>query len=157
MNTVTARESASPPTSAPASGGPASGGPTSGDPASDPSAASLSTLEPVRILSPESVQLLTTRQRIGMYDQTFRHVMDWSLGLIMSSNRYGDETVPYGYGVDCSDDTFGHGGSQSSVGFADPEFGLVVTVVMNGMPGEAIHHGHMNSFLAALYQDLGLA
>ncbi len=119
--------------------------------------ASTDSAEPRRILSEESVRLLTTRQRIGMYDQTFRHVMDWSLGLIMSSNRYGADTAPYGYGVDCSDNAFGHGGSQSSVGFADPEYGLVVTAVMNGMPGEAPHHERMQAFLAALYQDLGLA
>ena len=58
-----------------------------------------------------------------MMDVTFKHVVDWGLGTIIDSKRYGVETVPYGYGRYASDATFGHGGSQSSVGFADPAHG----------------------------------
>ena len=97
------------------------------------------TIDGVRILSPQSVELFTLRQRIGMFDQTFRHIMDWGLGFQVSSNRYGADTVPYGYGRHASDSTFGHGGSQSSTAFADPEHGLTVAIVCNGMPGEPAH------------------
>lgn len=114
-------------------------------------------LDDVRVLSSESVALMTTPQRVGMFDETFRHVMDWGLGLIVDSNRYGADTVPYSYGPYSSPRTFGHGGSQSSVGFADPARELVVAVVFNGMPGEAKHNARIRSFLAALYEDLGLA
>lgn len=114
-------------------------------------------LDGARVLSRESVRLMTTPQRVGMFDETFRHVMDWGLGTIIDSNRYGADTVPYGYGKYSSPKTFGHGGSQSSVAFADPDRNLVVAVVFNGMPGEAKHDIRMRALLAVLYEDLGLA
>ena len=114
-------------------------------------------LDGARVLSDESVELMTTPQRVGMFDETFRHVMDWGLGTIIDSNRYGADTVPYGYGKHSSPRTFGHGGSQSSVAFADPDRKLAVAVVFNGMPGEAKHDIRMRALLAALYEDLGLA
>jgi CubicO group peptidase (beta-lactamase class C family) len=113
-------------------------------------------LDGARVLSPESVRLMTAPQRVGMFDETFRHVMDWGLGTIIDSNRYGADTVPYGYGKYSSPTTFGHGGSQSSVAFADPERKLAAAIVFNGMPGEAKHDIRMRRLLAALYEDLGL-
>jgi len=114
-------------------------------------------LDDVRVLDSESIRLLTTAQRVGMLDETFRHVMDWSLGLIVDSNRYGAETVPYGFGPHCSTDTFGHGGAQSSVGFADRGNRLVVALAFNGMPSERKHDARLRAVLTALYEDLGLA
>ena len=110
----------------------------------------------VRVLSAESVRLMTTRQREGMFDETFKHTIDWGLGLIIDSKRYGVDNVPYGYGRYASDSTFGHGGSQSSVGFADPTRQLAVACYFNGMPGEAAHQARMRATLDALYEDLGL-
>jgi CubicO group peptidase (beta-lactamase class C family) len=109
-----------------------------------------------RILQPATVEMLTTRQRIGMFDETFRHTIDWGLGFIIDSNRYGWQTVPYGFGRHCSPRTFGHGGSQSSAGFADPEFGLAVAIVLNGTPGEARHSKRIRQVNTAIYEDLGL-
>jgi CubicO group peptidase (beta-lactamase class C family) len=114
-------------------------------------------LDGARVLSRESVELMTTPQRVGMFDETFRHVMDWGLGTIIDSNRYGADTVPYSYGKYSSPRSFGHGGSQSSVAFADPDRKLAVAVVFNGMPGEAKHDIRIRALLAALYEDLGLA
>jgi CubicO group peptidase (beta-lactamase class C family) len=108
------------------------------------------------ILRPQTVEVLVARHRVGMFDQTFRHVMDWGLGVI-PNNSYHGEAVPYGYGPHASMRAFGHSGSQSSVAFADPEHGLAVAIAFNGMPGAARHHGRMRSVLAALYEDLGLA
>jgi CubicO group peptidase (beta-lactamase class C family) len=110
-----------------------------------------------RVLSTDSVEQMTTRQREGMFDETFRHKMDWGLGLIIDSNRYGADTVPYGYGRHASERTFGHGGAQSSVGFCDPQRKLVAAIVFNGMPGEPKHNARMRKFLTALYEDLGFA
>ena len=110
-----------------------------------------------RILNPESVQQMTTRQRKEMYDETFKHVMDWGLGFIINSAQYGADTVPYGYGAHASDASFGHSGSQSSVGFADPEHRLVVALVFNGMPGERAHQQRIRPVLSAIYEDVGLA
>ena len=109
------------------------------------------------VLSPEGVRELTSRQRVGMFDQTFRHVMDWGLGFIVNSNRYGADTVPYGYGRHASEETFGHGGAQSSTSFADPKHGLVVALVWNGTPGESKHQQRLRETLSALYEDLRLA
>ena len=111
----------------------------------------------VRLLKPQTVWQMTARVREGMFDETFRHTMDWGLGLIINSNRYGVETVPYGYGRHASASTFGHGGSQSSSAFADPERELVVAVVLNGMPGERKHNNRIRDINSAIYEDLGLA
>lgn len=108
------------------------------------------------ILQPETVERFTTRRRIGMHDRTFNHTVDWGLGFIVSSNRYGNATVPYGFGPHASDDAFGHGGRQSSITFADPQHDLVAVILTNGMPGEAKHHKRMRDLCKALYEDLSL-
>ena len=109
------------------------------------------------LLTPQSVRELTTPQRVGLYDQTFRHTMDWGLGFIVNSAKYGVDTVPYGYGRNASPGTFGHSGSQSSSAFADPQHGIAVAIVWNGMPGESKHQQRQRETLTALYEDLGLA
>jgi CubicO group peptidase (beta-lactamase class C family) len=110
-----------------------------------------------RILSPQAVEAIVSPHRVGMYDHTFRHVMDWALGFIVNSARYGRDTVPYGFGPNASDRTFGHAGHQSTVAFADAENDLVVALVCNGMPGEARHHVRMREILEAIYDDVGFA
>lgn len=111
----------------------------------------------MQVLSRDSVAMMTSRQRVGMFDETFKHVMDWGLGVIIDSKQYETRPIPYCYGPHASPETFGHGGSQSSVGFADPAHGLVVAVVFNGTPGEPRHQRRLQQFCTALYQDLGLA
>jgi CubicO group peptidase (beta-lactamase class C family) len=111
----------------------------------------------MRLLSPQTVEALTARHRVGMYDETLRHIVDWGLGFIIDSNLYGAATVPYGYGPHCSPRTFGHSGNQASVGFCDPEHGLVVAWVFNGTPGERRHQQRGRAMNAAIYEDLNLA
>jgi CubicO group peptidase (beta-lactamase class C family) len=108
------------------------------------------------ILSPQAVEAMTARHRVGMYDKTFRHVIDWGLGFVMQSNQYGAETVPYGYGPHASPRTFGHSGSRSSIGYADPEHGLAVGCLFNGAPDEAKHDARMREVNGAIYEDLRL-
>ena len=91
------------------------------------------------VLSPETVAAMTSRQRIGKFDDTFGHVVDWGLGFIIDSNQYGANKITYGYGRFSSPRTFGHGGAQSSQGYCDSERELVVAYVFNGRPGEAQH------------------
>lgn len=110
-----------------------------------------------RLISPQTVEALVARHRAGMYDHTFRHVMDWGLGFLLNSNQYGIDTVPYGYGPHASYRTYGHNGHQSASAFADPENGLAVAIVCNGMPGEPAHHARMRAVHAVIYEDLGLA
>ena len=110
-----------------------------------------------RLLLPQTVAAMTTRHRVGEFDQTLGHVVDFGLGVIIDSNDYGIDTVPYGYGRYCSPRTFGHGGAQSSQGWCDSEAGLVVAYYFNGRPGEGQHHRRAKGLNEAIYLDLGLA
>ncbi len=109
------------------------------------------------LLRPETRREMTSPSRGGLFDETFRHHLEWGLGFGVNCNRYGVETVPYGFGRHASDGAFGHGGSQSSVGFADPAYELVVAWVCNGMIGEDGHQSRARRINAAIYEDLGLA
>lgn len=113
-------------------------------------------LEGTRILEPDTVRLLTANHRIGIYDKTFRDVIDWGLGFIRDSKHHGQVKLPYGFGAHASGETFGHGGRETTVGMADPAHKLVIAAMFNGMPGEARHQDRMHNFLTALYEDLGL-
>ncbi len=114
-------------------------------------------LDGVRLLAPETVASLRQRHRRGLFDLTFQHTLDFGLGVILNSNCYGAETVPYGFGRHASPETFGHGGAQSSIAFADPRHQLVAVLIANGMPGEAVHQRRHRELCSALYLDLGLA
>jgi CubicO group peptidase (beta-lactamase class C family) len=109
-----------------------------------------------RFLSPQTVDALTARHRVGEFDHTLAHVVDFGLGFIIDSNRYGAETVPYGYGRFCSPRTFGHGGSQSSQGWCDPENKLIVAYFFNGRPGEGQHNRRARTLNEAIFTDLNL-
>lgn len=113
-------------------------------------------LEGERILAPETVRAMTSRQRTNMKDETFLAMMDWGLGVMINSIHYTGKPAPYGYGDHAGADAFGHGGRQSSVVFADPENGLSVAFACNGMPGEAVNQRRTQPVLSALYEDLGV-
>jgi len=114
----------------------------------------------VRILSQESVAQMTHRQRANMHDHTFKQTVDWGLGLAINSAHHAPggawHRIPYNYGPHASPDTYGHGGAQSSIGFADPKHQLAVGIVFNGMPGEGKHNQRANAVIEAMYGDLGL-
>lgn len=107
------------------------------------------------ILRPQTVEALVTRHTVGLLDRTFGVPLDRGLGVVVDSKQYGPGAD--WFGRHCSPRTFGHGGYVSSVGFADPEHGLVVALVFNGMTEQARHDARMRAALDALYQDLGLA
>lgn len=109
-----------------------------------------------RILRPQTVAAMTARHRVGEYDLTLGHVIDFGLGVIIDSNRYGAATVPYGYGQFCSPRTFGHGGAQSSQGWCDPESGLVVAWFFNGRAGEGQHNRRTRQMNEAISRDVGI-
>lgn len=110
----------------------------------------------VTILQPDSVQDLSARHREGKVDNTFQHLMDFGLGFIVDSNRYGVETVPYGFGRYSSKHAFGHGGAESSSAFVDPQYKLVVAWAANVRAGEGRHQSRNRAINSAIYQDLGL-
>jgi CubicO group peptidase (beta-lactamase class C family) len=107
-----------------------------------------------RYLHPTTVAALTARHRVGLFDLTLQHVVDFGLGFIINSKQYGPETVPYSYGLWTSPRTFGHGGSQSSIGFCDPETGIVVAWTTNGMAGEGWHQRRNRAIQQAIGFDL---
>lgn len=108
------------------------------------------------VLRPETVKLMTSRQRIGMFDETFQFKMDWGLGFIINSNRDGFQ-MPYSFGRHASPETFGHSGNQASCAFADPRHKLAVAWACNGLPGERKHQQRQRAINNAIYEDLGLA
>ncbi|WP_428939803.1 serine hydrolase domain-containing protein [Fontivita pretiosa] len=108
------------------------------------------------LLMPQTIEAMVARHRAGMFDLTFKHVIDWGLGFIIDSNQYGPQTLPYGYGPHASPRTFGHSGHQSSCAFCDPDNALVVAWFCNGMPGEARHNHRQRQINQAIYEDLGL-
>ena len=113
--------------------------------------------EGVRILTPQTVEAMTARHRVGMLDHTFKATIDWGLGFIINSAYYEQEHLPYAYGTYASRRTFGHSGYRSTVAFGDPEHRLAVALGFNGTPSDAAHEARVSSVLNALYEDLGIA
>src|SRR5258706_11144317 len=106
------------------------------------------------ILSPQAVEAMTARHRVNTLDKTFGAVIDWGLGFMINSGIYGKAETPYQFGPWASPRTFGHSGNQSSVGFADPEKGVVAVVMFNGMAGGARHQAPIRETLGAALEDL---
>ncbi|MBX7246704.1 MAG: beta-lactamase family protein [Candidatus Sumerlaeaceae bacterium] len=109
------------------------------------------------ILRPETIKMFSSRHRVGKRDITFQYVMDWGLGFMCNSQQNSPEPPPYGFGRHASPATFGHGGMQSSMAFCDPAYGLVVTWICNGTPGDTQHQKRNRAINEAVYEDLALA
>jgi CubicO group peptidase (beta-lactamase class C family) len=106
------------------------------------------------ILQPESVQDLTHRHRIGMFDHSFRQNIDWGLGFIHDSKENEGGHLVYGFGPHATRETVGHSGSQSSSAFIDRTHGLAVSWFCNGMPGELLHQKRAKDLNTCIYEDL---
>jgi CubicO group peptidase (beta-lactamase class C family) len=89
---------------------------------------------------------------VGLRDETFGVIMDWGLGVIVNSWQYQKRPTPYGFGDHASPRTFGHGGSESSLAFADPEHDLVFALICNGTPGERPNHRRTQAVVNAVYE-----
>ncbi len=110
-----------------------------------------------RLLSPQTVEGITARHRVGLFDLSFNATIDWGLGFICNSSHYGKPDWPYNFGPHASPRTYGHSGNQSSCAFCDPEHGLVVAWTCNGFPGEPKHQERQTAINTVIYEDLGLA
>jgi CubicO group peptidase (beta-lactamase class C family) len=100
------------------------------------------------LVSPVTLAAISARHRTEMLDETFGIVIDWGLGFAVDTSAMGRH---------CSRRAFGHGGHLSSVAFCDPEHGVVVAVVCNGMPTRERHHRRLDAISNAVYVDLDLA
>jgi CubicO group peptidase (beta-lactamase class C family) len=104
-------------------------------------------LDGTRILSPQAVEAITARHRVGMFDETMRVEIDWGLGFAVDTFAMGRHASPR---------AFGHGGALSSQATADPEHDLVAILQTNGMCANDDHYQRLADFNTALYVDLGL-
>jgi CubicO group peptidase (beta-lactamase class C family) len=97
------------------------------------------------VLRPATVEMMTKVHRWGLRDLVFSFEAPWGLGV----------------GVDFSGGTgwraFGHGGMASSRGLADPECGLVMVVVANGLAGFFQAEQRVIEITDAVYAALGPA
>ena len=108
-----------------------------------------------RLLAENLVRQMVERHRTGEFDQTLQHKVDFGLGVVCNSNRYGAESVPYGFGQYSHEATYGHGGAQCSMGFCDSARQLVVAWAANGFCGEGMHQRRNRTINNAIYADLG--
>ena len=106
------------------------------------------------VLDTHSLQKFTHRCREGEFDSTFRHIVDFGLGVIVDSNRYGPTTIPYGFGTHSSQTAYGHGGARSSIAFADPQQKIAVALCLIGLAPENLHQPRMRTILDQLRSDL---
>ena len=107
-----------------------------------------------QLLKPSTLEKALRPAREGMVDATFHHIVDFGLGVILNSNRYGPATVPYGFGTRAGGKSFGHGGARSSIAFADPEAGFTAAVFLNGRVPETEHQPRMRTLLDLLRSEL---
>ncbi len=108
-----------------------------------------------RLLLDETVELITSRQRAGMFDHTFKIELDWGLGFILNPSKAEDRnSFAYGYGPRATEDAFGHSGRLSVVAFADPAYDLAVALAWNGTPAEMDHRRRVAETLDALYREV---
>jgi len=102
------------------------------------------TLDGVRILSPESVERATAVQVEVERDRSLGIPMRWALGFHLGGNRVDL------FGHDTSPRAFGHGGHGSCVGWADPDVGLAVAIITNGLRSPAGHALRVAALSAAI-------
>ncbi len=107
-----------------------------------------------RLLQPQTVDAMTARHRVRLFDHTFKSEIDWGLGFILHTDLGDSDAFPYSFKPNVSPRTFGHGGYQSSAAFADPERQLVVAFVFNGTPGEEAHRARRRAMQNAVQEDL---
>jgi CubicO group peptidase (beta-lactamase class C family) len=95
------------------------------------------------LLEPRTVEVMRAVHRWGVKDATFGTKIPWGLGVQV------DFTGGTGWRA------FGHGGMASSRGLADPECGLVLVMVANGLAGFFDAEARGSNITDAVYTALG--
>lgn len=110
----------------------------------------------VRILSEQTAEALTSVHRLGVTDHLaavgIQHPKwgaepPWGLGFVVQGSDFGPRA---------SFRSVGHSGHSSSTAFCDPEHGLVVSFITNGLPGFERNHERMRSVTGAVYEAAGI-
>ncbi|MSO79535.1 MAG: class A beta-lactamase-related serine hydrolase [Acidimicrobiia bacterium] len=95
------------------------------------------------VLEPRTVEVMRSVHRWGVRDRTFNTDTPWGLGV----------QVDFSGGT--TRRAFGHGGMASSRALADPECGLVMVVVANGLAGYMEAEQRVLEITDAVYSALG--
>lgn len=95
------------------------------------------------VVAPPTVELMGAVHRWGLKDQLFRNNIPWGLGTQVQ--------ITGGTGRRA----FGHGGMASSRGLCDPEYGLVMVLVTNGLPSFIPAEERLFEITDAVYSALG--
>jgi CubicO group peptidase (beta-lactamase class C family) len=95
------------------------------------------------LLEPRTVEVMTAIHRYGMVDRTFGIDLPWGLGVQRQFTGGAGRRA------------FGHGGMASSRGLCDPDLGLVMVVVANGLAGYFEAEQRNLELTDAVYSALG--
>jgi CubicO group peptidase (beta-lactamase class C family) len=95
------------------------------------------------VLEPRTIEVMRAVHRYGLKDGLFRRNVPWGLGVQVAFTGGTGRRA------------FGHGGMASSRGIADPEFGLVMIVVTNGLPAFLPAEQRLFQVTDAVYSALG--
>jgi CubicO group peptidase (beta-lactamase class C family) len=95
------------------------------------------------VLEPRTVEVMGAVHRYGIKDRLFRQNIPWGLGVQVAFTGGTGRRA------------FGHGGMASSRALADPEFGLVMVVVSNGLTGFVEAEQRLFEVTDAVYSALG--
>jgi CubicO group peptidase (beta-lactamase class C family) len=95
------------------------------------------------VLDPRTVELMAAVHRYGIKDRVFGTNIPWGLG------------VQRAFTGGTGRRAFGHGGMASSRGLADPECGLVLALVTNGLPAFLAAEERLFQVTDAVYSVLG--
>jgi CubicO group peptidase (beta-lactamase class C family) len=110
------------------------------------------------VLSPAATAALTTPVAAeGTFDESLQRVVHWGLGVRINGPAAGGPSGAGEMGRHASTRSFGHGGFRSSLAFADPEHGLVLVLIANGLPDGGEHRKRVRTVAEAVYADLGVA
>ncbi len=95
------------------------------------------------VLEPRTVEVMGAIHRYGIKDRLFRQNIPWGLGVQVAFTGGTGRRA------------FGHGGMASSRALADPEYGLVMAVVSNGLTGFVEAEQRLFEVTNAVYSALG--
>ena len=95
------------------------------------------------VLEPRTVEVMGAVHRYGIKDRLFRQNIPWGLGVQVAFTGGTGRRA------------FGHGGMASSRALADPEYGLVMVVVSNGLTGFVEAEQRLFEATDAVYSALG--
>ena len=95
------------------------------------------------LLEPRTIEVMAAVHRYGLKDRTFGLDIPWGLGV---QRQFTGGTGRRAYG---------HGGMASSRGLADPDLGLVLVVVANGLAGFFEAEQRNLEITDAVYSALG--